>query len=71
MEINSKHLHKHSLPVILLLVGLLIISAMSFAGTNTTLEHDLVQLTFTVPPPAAPPNLAPVGRTAARDLGSN
>lgn len=34
--INSKNLHKHAVPVVILLTGLLIVSTMALYGSSTT-----------------------------------
>jgi hypothetical protein len=85
MEINSKRLHKHALPVVMLLVGLTIISAIAFGNTNnnavgrglvTRVIHvklygtGLAKITLAAPQPRTEPNFNHVGQTAADRLSA-
>jgi len=83
MEVKTKQLHKHAMPVVMLLVGLMIVSAIAFGGTdNNAVGHGLVtrvihiklsssglaKITLTAPKPPTIPNLNDVGQTAAENL---
>ena len=82
MEINSKQLHKHAMPVVMLLVGLMIVATLAFGNTDsgvgrglgTRVIHvklsgsGLAKITLTAPKPPTTPNLNHVGQTAADNL---
>jgi hypothetical protein len=68
MEVNSKNLHKHALPLLLVAVGILITSAIVLAQYQPPLSNGLEALFGQKAPAGTLPNISNLGSETSQNL---